>query len=68
MMHNIGAVFLLLASMVDAKGLDTILSKATFQKLFPNALPIYQYENMIAMSQKYPAFANTGNDDVDKRE
>ncbi|EQC31682.1 hypothetical protein SDRG_10845 [Saprolegnia diclina VS20] len=68
MMHNIVAVGLLLASMVDAKGLDTILSKATFQKLFPNALPIYQYENMIAMSQKYPAFANTGNDDVDKRE
>ncbi|KAF0713375.1 Aste57867_4376 [Aphanomyces stellatus] len=56
------------AASIHATGLETFLPKSLFTQIFPNALPIYQYDHMIAMSKMYPAFANTGNVDVDKRE
>ncbi|KAF0713143.1 hypothetical protein As57867_004483, partial [Aphanomyces stellatus] len=49
-------------------GLANILPKTLFLQLFPNALPIYKYENFVAMAAKYPSFANTGDADVDRRE
>ncbi|KAG9400937.1 Chitinase 1 [Aphanomyces cochlioides] len=49
-------------------GLAKILPKSLFQQIFPNALSIYKYENLIAMAAKYPGFANSGNSDVDRRE
>ncbi|KAF0690799.1 hypothetical protein As57867_017783, partial [Aphanomyces stellatus] len=49
-------------------GLTNILPKDLFQKIFPKALPIYKYENFVAMAGKYPSFANTGDADVDRRE
>ncbi|KAF0704578.1 hypothetical protein As57867_007293, partial [Aphanomyces stellatus] len=49
-------------------GLMNILPKALFQQLFPNALPIYQYDHFVAMAAQYPTFANSGNVDEDKRE
>ncbi|ETV85667.1 hypothetical protein H257_02278 [Aphanomyces astaci] len=61
-------VLLALVAAVQSAGLETYLPKSLFQSVFPNALPIYSYENMIAVSKIYPAFANTGNVDVDKRE
>ncbi|KDO25670.1 hypothetical protein SPRG_08969 [Saprolegnia parasitica CBS 223.65] len=60
--------FSLLPHAVCAGGLATIFSKALFVQLFPQALPVYQYENLVLMAGTYPAFANTGNNDVDKRE
>ncbi|KAF0692923.1 Aste57867_16053 [Aphanomyces stellatus] len=36
-------------------------------QIFPNALPIYKYENFVAMAAKYPAFANMGDADFDRR-
>ncbi|KAF0691261.1 Aste57867_17475 [Aphanomyces stellatus] len=49
-------------------GLINILTKRLFAQLFPNALPVYKYENLLAMAAKYPSFANSGNVDEDKRE
>ncbi|CAK4638419.1 hypothetical protein LEN26_009674 [Aphanomyces euteiches] len=49
-------------------GLAKILPKSLFQQIFPNALPIYTYDNLLAMAAKYPGFANSGNSDVDRRE
>ncbi|KAF0688915.1 hypothetical protein As57867_019492, partial [Aphanomyces stellatus] len=56
------------APIPGTSGLTNILPKTLFQQLFPNALPIYKYENFVAMAGKYPAFANTGDADVDRRE
>ncbi|KAF0706294.1 hypothetical protein AaE_014188 [Aphanomyces astaci] len=49
-------------------GLTNILSKELFLRIFPKALDIYKYENLVAIADKYPEFANTGNADVDRRE
>ncbi|RHY48509.1 hypothetical protein DYB30_007236 [Aphanomyces astaci] len=49
-------------------GLTNILPKSLFLQIFPQALPIYKYENLVAIAAKYPEFANTGNVDVDRRE
>ncbi|CAK4650146.1 hypothetical protein LEN26_003989 [Aphanomyces euteiches] len=49
-------------------GLANILPKSLFKQIFPNALPIYTYENLLANAAKYPGFANSGNSDVDRRE
>ncbi|KAG9400936.1 Chitinase 1 [Aphanomyces cochlioides] len=49
-------------------GLANILPKSLYQQIFPNALPIYTYENLLSNAAKYPGFANSGNSDVDRRE
>ncbi|RHZ23998.1 hypothetical protein DYB37_005809 [Aphanomyces astaci] len=49
-------------------GLTNILSKELFLRIFPEALPIYNYDNLVAIAEKYPEFANTGDSDVDRRE
>ncbi|RHY87344.1 hypothetical protein DYB35_009848 [Aphanomyces astaci] len=43
-------------------------AKELFLRIFPEALPIYNYENLVAIAEKYPEFANTGDSDVDRRE
>ncbi|ETV65005.1 hypothetical protein H257_18209 [Aphanomyces astaci] len=52
----------------DFSGLANILPEELFLQIFPQALPIYKYENLVAIADKYPEFANTGNADVDRRE
>ncbi|RHZ41302.1 hypothetical protein DYB26_015569, partial [Aphanomyces astaci] len=49
-------------------GLTNILSEELFLQIFPQALPIYKYEKLVAIADKYPEFANTGNADADRRE
>ncbi|CAK4530033.1 unnamed protein product [Aphanomyces euteiches] len=49
-------------------GLAKILPKSLYQQTFPNALPIYAYENLLSNAAKYPTFANSGDFDVDRRE
>ncbi|RHY93107.1 hypothetical protein DYB35_013896, partial [Aphanomyces astaci] len=49
-------------------GLTNILSKELFLRIFPKALDIYKYENLVAIADKYPEFANTGDSDIDRRE
>ncbi|KAF0716410.1 Aste57867_2869 [Aphanomyces stellatus] len=50
------------------RGVGALLTKDLYAKVFPNALPIYQYDNLVAVAAKYPSFANSGNVDNDKRE
>jgi len=66
-LFTIAATTALVASSANA-ALENILTKNLYNQIFPSALPIYKYENMISTAKKYPSFANTGNSDVDKRE
>ncbi|KAI9916499.1 hypothetical protein PsorP6_017986 [Peronosclerospora sorghi] len=36
--------------------------------MFPEALELYNFNGLVTAANKYPQFANTGNDDNDKRE
>nr|AIG56150.1 secreted protein [Achlya hypogyna] len=67
-MHCLLLLLLTAPVLTSAGGLGAILSKPLYQQLFPQALPVYQYDNLLEMAATYPAFANTGNDAVDKRE
>ncbi|ETV85632.1 hypothetical protein, variant [Aphanomyces astaci] len=49
-------------------GLGHILPKHMFLDAFPNAHPLYTYENLLAMATKYPEFASTGDVTADRRE
>ncbi|KAG7398898.1 Chitinase 1 [Phytophthora boehmeriae] len=39
-----------------------------FQATFPGALDLYNFDGLVNAASKYSTFANTGNDDNDKRE
>ncbi|KAG3020821.1 hypothetical protein PC121_g10434 [Phytophthora cactorum] len=39
-----------------------------FHEIFPNAVELYNFNGLVDAASKYTAFANTGNDDNDKRE
>jgi predicted chitinase len=49
-------------------GLASILSKATFESMFPGRNGFYTYEGLVEATKKYPAFATTGSVDARKRE
>jgi predicted chitinase len=49
-------------------GLAAILSKATFEAMFPSRNAFYTYEGLVEATKKYPAFATTGSIESRKRE
>ncbi|CEG39084.1 acidic partial [Plasmopara halstedii] len=42
--------------------------ESRFQKAFPHAIDLYNFDGLINACKKFPAFANSGNDVNDKRE
>lgn len=45
-----------------------VVSEAQFNQMFPNRNPFYTYNGLVAALSAYPAFANTGDDTVKRRE
>ncbi|BAY91283.1 MULTISPECIES: glycoside hydrolase family 19 protein [unclassified Tolypothrix] len=45
-----------------------IVSRQTFEALFPNRDGFYSYGGLVAATQKYPSFCNEGSDEQRKRE
>ncbi|MFD4985580.1 glycoside hydrolase family 19 protein [Streptomyces sp. NPDC058374] len=45
-----------------------VVSEAQFNQMFPNRNSFYSYSGLTAALNSYPAFANTGSDEVKKRE
>jgi chitinase len=45
-----------------------VVSRADFEHAFPNRLPFYTYDDFVAASALYPAFATTGDDATRRRE
>ncbi|QPF75760.1 chitinase [Roseateles sp. DAIF2] len=44
------------------------LSRAQFEQLFPDRIPFYTYEGLVAAAVAYPAFANSGDVQRDRQE
>jgi Predicted chitinase len=49
-------------------GFAAIVSEAQFNQMFPNRNPFYTYSGLVAATNNFPAFANTGDLQVRKRE
>ncbi|MFD9533609.1 glycoside hydrolase family 19 protein [Streptomyces sp. NPDC060010] len=49
-------------------GSGFVVSEAQFNQMFPNRNPFYTYNGLVAALSAYPAFANTGDDTVKRRE
>ncbi|WP_443049909.1 chitinase [Streptomyces sp. NBC_00287] len=47
---------------------DFVVSKAEYNKMFPNHKAFYNYEALVKAMKKYPAFADKGNAKTKKRE
>lgn len=47
---------------------DFVVSEAQFEQIFPNRNPFYTYQGLVDALQAYPDFANTGSEEVKKRE
>lgn len=55
-------------SVLPDKGFAGIVSRQTFEAMFPNRNPLYSYNGLVAATQKYPSFCNQGSDEQCKRE
>ncbi|MFP4575603.1 MAG: glycoside hydrolase family 19 protein [Coleofasciculus sp.] len=49
-------------------GFASIVSRQTYDAMFPNRNDLYSYDNLVAATQKYPEFCNRGADEQRKRE
>lgn len=49
-------------------GFASIVSRQTYEAMFPNRNPLYSYDSLVAATQKYPEFCNQGSDEQRKRE
>jgi predicted chitinase len=49
-------------------GFAGIVSRQTFEALFPNRDQFYSYDGLVAATQKYPSFCNQGSDEQRRRE
>ncbi|WP_020672982.1 chitinase [Amycolatopsis nigrescens] len=45
-----------------------VVSQSQFEQMFPNRNPFYTYSGLVNALSAYPAFANTGDDTMKKRE
>lgn len=52
----------------SGSGFAAIVSEAQFNQMFPNRNPFYTYSGLVAAANTFPAFANTGDLQVKKRE
>ncbi len=57
-----------LAAVLPASAATFLVSESQFQQMFPSRIPFYSYAGLVDAMQKYPAFAGTGDGDVQKRE
>lgn len=51
-----------------SSALERILSRASFESMFPNRNPFYTYDGLVQSTLIYPAFAGSGSVDDRKRE
>ena len=49
-------------------GFTSIVSRQTYEAMFPNRNAFYSYDGLAAATQKYPSFCNEGSDEQRKRE
>ncbi|EGZ27452.1 putative chitinase [Phytophthora sojae] len=49
-------------------GFARFFDQERFRSMFPDAVSLYNFGGLVNAASKYTAFANTGNDDNDKRE
>jgi len=61
------AALVLSVSNVNA-GVADIMTKDYYTKTFWQAVPVFNYDDLVKISKKYPTFCNTGNVENDKRE
>lgn len=52
----------------SGEGFANIVSRQTYEAMFPNRNGLYSYESLVAATQKYPQFCNSGSDEQRKRE
>lgn len=52
----------------SGNGFANIVSRQTYEAMFPNRNALYSYDNLVAATQKYPQFCNEGSDERRKRE
>lgn len=52
----------------SGEGFANIVSRETYEAMFPNRNGLYSYESLVAATQKYPQFCNSGSDEQRKRE
>ncbi|GAX42880.1 hypothetical protein NIES4075_38850 [Tolypothrix sp. NIES-4075] len=52
----------------SGSGFASIVSRQTYEAMFPNRNSLYSYEGLITAAQKYPSFCNEGSDEQHKRE
>jgi LysM repeat protein len=50
------------------KGFAGIVSRQTFEAMFPNRDRFYSYDGLVTATQKYPSFCNEGSDEQCRRE
>lgn len=49
-------------------GFAGIVSRQTYEAMFPNRDALYSYDGLVAATQKYPSFCNEGSDEQCRRE
>jgi chitinase len=49
-------------------GFANTLPRQTYEAMFPNRNALYSYDSLVAATQKYPEFCNSGSDEQRKRE
>lgn len=59
---------LLCAAGTGGSGFIRFFDQERFKATFPSAVELYNFDGLVNAANKYTTFANTGNDDNDKRE
>jgi chitinase len=49
-------------------GFANIVSRSTYEAMFPHRNSLYSYDSLVTAAQKYPQFCNEGSDEQRKRE
>lgn len=55
-------------NLANRSSFDRFFDQTRFHELFPDAIELYNFDGLVNAANKYPEFANTGNEDNDKRE
>lgn len=53
---------------LPGNGFAGIVSRQTYEAMFPNRDALYSYDGLVAATQKYPSFCNEGSDEQCRRE
>ncbi|OKH30664.1 hypothetical protein NIES2119_30540 [[Phormidium ambiguum] IAM M-71] len=52
----------------SGNGFASIVSRQTYEAMFPNRNALYNYDNLVTATQKYPQFCNQGSSEQRRRE